>query len=171
VRFDLTQTIAAPVEVARAYASAELYEHIGGTDKLGPPDVLDRSETGDTVTLRIRYRFVADLSPAVTAVVDPEKLTWVEESVHDLAARSVAVTLHPDHYADRLRCTGRYGYSALARAAGSGPGTDGATVRQIDGELKVKALLVAGAVEKAIVSGLKEHLEAEAPQVEAYLLA
>ncbi|HEX7133721.1 MAG TPA: DUF2505 family protein [Iamia sp.] len=163
MRFDLTQTIAAPVdEVARAYASAELYEHLGGTDKLGPPDVLDRSETGDTVTLRIRYRFVADLSPAVTAVVDPKKLTWVEQSIHDLAARTVAVTLHPDHYADRLRCTGRYGYRSNGEAT---------TIRQIDGELKVKALLVGGQVEKAIVSGLKEHLEAEAPQVEAYLLA
>ena len=161
MRFDLTQTIAAPVdEVARAYASAELYEVLGGTDKLGPPDVLDRSESGDIVTLRIRYQFVADLSPAVTAVVDPRKLTWVEQSVHDLAARSVAVTLHPDHYADRLRCTGRYGYTARGET----------TVRQIDGDLKVKALLVGGQVEKAIVSGLKEHLEAEAPQVEAYLL-
>jgi hypothetical protein len=160
VRFDLTQTIAAPVdEVARAYASAELYEALGGTDKLGPPDVLERTEDGDRVTLRIRYQFVADLSPAVTAVVDPKRLTWVEQSVHDLTARTVAVTLHPDHYADRLRCTGRYGYTARGDA----------TVRQIDGDLKVKALLVAGAVEKAIVSGLKEHLEAEAPQVEAYL--
>jgi len=160
VRFDLTQTIAAPVdEVARAYASAELYETLGGNDKLGPPDVLSRTEKGDTVTLRIRYQFVADLSPAVTAVVDPKKLTWVEESVHDLAARSVAVTLHPDHYADRLRCTGTYRYTA----------TGDATVRQVNGDLKVKVLFVAGQVEKALVSGLKEHLEAEAPQVQAYL--
>jgi hypothetical protein len=160
VRFDLTQTIAAPVDdVARAYASAELYEHLGGTDKLGPPDVLDRTEAGTRVTLRIRYRFVADLSPAVTAVVDPQKLTWVEESVHDLDARTVAVTLHPDHYADRLRCTGTYRY----RAAGD------ETVRTVEGDLKVKVLLVAGQVERALVSGLREHLEAEAPQVEAYL--
>lgn len=161
MRFDLTQTIAAPVdEVARAYASAELYEVLGGDDRLGPPDVLDRSEAGGTVTLRIRYQFVAALSPAVTAVVDPEKLSWVERSVHDLAARSVAVTLHPDHYADRLRCTGAYRYSASGEEA---------TVRRIDGDLKVKALLVAGAVEKAIVSGLKEHLDAEAKDVQRYL--
>jgi len=160
VRFDLTQTLAAPVdEVARAYASAELYETLGGNDKLGPPDVLSRTERGDTVTLRIRYQFVADLSAAVTAVVDPKKLTWVEESVHDLAAHSVAVTLHPDHYADRLRCTGRYGYTAKGDT----------TVRQVNGDLKVKVLFVAGQVERALVSGLKEHLEAEAPQVEAFL--
>lgn len=160
MRFDLTQTIAAPVdEVARAYASVELYEHLGGTDKLGPPAVLDRREQGDVVTLRIRYRFVADLSPAVTAVVDPQKLTWVEESVHDLGARTVQVTLHPDHYADRLRCSGTYRYTP----------TGDSTVRRVDGDLKVKALLVGGQVERAMVSGLREHLEAEAPQVEAYL--
>jgi hypothetical protein len=160
VRFDLTQTIAAPVdEVARAYASAELYEALGGTDKLGPPDVLDRTVDGDRVTLRIRYQFVADLSPAVTAVVDPKKLTWVEVSVHDLVARTVKVTLEPDHYADRLRCSGTYRYT--------GRGDD--TVRTVEGDLKVKVLLVAGQVERALVSGLKEHLEAEAPQVEAYL--
>lgn len=160
MRFDLTQTIDAPVDdVARAYASAELYEVLGGNDKLGPPDVLDRSEDGDTVTLRIRYQFVGDLSAAVTAVVDPGRLTWVEHSVHDLAARSVAVTLHPDHYADRLRCTGAYRYSDSGEA----------TVRRIDGDLKVRALLVAGAVEKAIISGLKEHLEAEAEDVQRYL--
>jgi hypothetical protein len=160
VRFDLTQTIAAPVdEVARAYASAELYEVLGGTEKLGPPDVLDRSASGDTVTLRIRYRFVADLSPAVTAVVDPARLTWVEVSVHDLAARTVQVRLEPDHYGDRLRCTGTYRYSARGEG----------TVRRVEGDLKVKVLLVAGQVERALVSGLEEHLEAEAPQVEAYL--
>ncbi|HXH56868.1 DUF2505 family protein [Iamia sp.] len=160
MRFELTQSIAAPLdEVAAAYASAELYETFDGTSKLGPPDVLERVEHGGVVTLRIRYRFIAELSPAVTAVVSPDKLSWVEESVHDVGARSVAVRLHPDHYADRLRCTGAYHYEA-----------DGdATIRRIDGELKVKALLVAGAVEKAIVSGLREHLEAEVAHVEAFL--
>lgn len=160
MRFDLTQTIAAPVdEVARAYATVELYEALGGTDKLGPPDVLDRTADGDVVTLRIRYQFVADLSPAVTAVVDPKKLTWVERSVHDIGARTVKVTLDPDHYADRLRCSGTYRYDERGDS----------TVRRVEGDLKVKVLLVAGQVERALVTGLKEHLEAEAPQVEAYL--
>lgn len=170
MRFDLTQTIAAPVdEVARAYASADLYAHLGGTDKLGPPDVVDRTESGGKVTLRIRYRFIADLAPAVTAVVDPEKLTWIEQSVHDLSARTVSVTLHPDHYSDRLRCSGTYRYTDLAGGAGSVQAQGDATVRRVDGDLKVKVLLVGGQVERALVSGLKEHLEAEAPQVEAYL--
>lgn len=160
MRFELTQSIGRPVdEVAAAYASTELYATFDGTSKLGPPEVLERVTDDRLVTLRIRYRFVAELSPAVTAVVDPGKLSWVEESVHDIDAHSVAVRLHPDHYADRLRCTGAYRYEADGEA----------TIRRIDGELKVKALLVAGAVEKAIVSGLREHLEAEIAHVEAFL--
>lgn len=160
MRFELTQTLAASVEeVAAAYASVELYEALGGTDKLGPPEVLDRSEAGGKVTLRVRYAFVAPLPPAVTAVVDPKRLTWVEESVHDLAAGTAKVTLHPDHYADKLKCSGTVTY----RVVGAG------TRRALAGDLKVKVLLVGGQVERALVSGLQEHLDAEAPSVDAYL--
>jgi hypothetical protein len=160
VRFDLTQVIDAPVDdVAAAYASTDLYESMGPTTKLGAPEILGRTELDGRVTLRLRYRFIGDLSPAVTAVVDPARLTWVEETVHDLDGLSVAVTLRPDHYADRLRCTGTYRY----RSRGD------RSERRISGELKVKALLVAGTVERAIVSGLEEHLAAEVAAVERHL--
>lgn len=163
MRFELSQTIRAPVDdVAAAYASVELYETSSGTAKLSRPEVLDRSPSpsgSSVITLRLRYRFTGSLSPAVTAVVDPARLTWVETSVHDLDRHTVAVTLAPDHYADRLKASGSYRY--VARGDG--------TTRHIAGELRVRALLVASAVEAAIVSGLREHLEAEGPQVEAYL--
>ncbi|MEZ5204214.1 MAG: DUF2505 family protein [Acidimicrobiales bacterium] len=41
--------------------------------------------------------------------------------------------------------------------------------RIVSGELKVRALLVAGKVEQAIVDGLAEYLAAEAPAVDRYL--
>jgi hypothetical protein len=47
---------------------------------------------------------------------------------------------------------------------------DGCT-RVVAGDLKVKAMLVAGKVEQAIISGLEEYLVAEAPAVERYLSA
>ena len=160
MRFALTQVIDAPVDdVAAAYAASELYTSMGPTSHLGPPEVLGRTELDGRVTLRIRYRFIGSLSPAVTAVVDPARLTWVEESVHDLDALTVGVTLRPDHYADRLRCTGTYRYQSRGDRA----------ERRIDGELKVKALLVASTVERAIISGLEEHLAAEVAAVERYL--
>ena len=150
--FTVTQDFTAGADaVARAYASAELYEHLVGLPKLDAPEVLDRRVDGDLVRLRLRYRFVGDLSPAVTAVIDPAKLTWVESSTHDLARRTVSYELLPDHYPDRLQSSG----TCSIASAGTG------CTRTVRGRLKVRALVVGGAVERAIVSGLREHLGGE----------
>ena len=68
--------------------------------------MLSREVDGDQVVLRIRYLFSGDLSSAVTAVLDPKKLTWVDESLHDLVRHVVRFELQPDHYADRLALPG-----------------------------------------------------------------
>ena len=119
--------------------------------------MLDRRAEDDVVRLQIRYRFVGDLSPAVTAVVDPGKLTWVEHSTHDLVRRSVTYRLAPDHYPDRLQSSGT---CTVSDDGGTG------TLRTVHGRLKVRALVVGGAVERAIVSGLREYLVAEADAVD-----
>jgi hypothetical protein len=112
--------------------------------------------------LRVRYRFTGHLAPAARAVIDPERLTWVDESHHDLAARTVRFTLHPDHYGDRFAASGGYRFEPDGA-------DDGATIRTAWGDVKVKAPLVGGAVERAIVSGLEEHLRAETAIVERFL--
>ena len=43
---------------------------------------------------------------AVTAVVDPHRLTWVEHSELDRRTHRSEFRIAPDHYADRLRCSG-----------------------------------------------------------------
>ena len=158
--FTVDQVYAAAGDaVARAYASPDLYADLVGLPKLGTPEVLDHEVDGTTVRLQIRYRFVGHLSAAVTAVVDPRKLSWVEHSVHDLAARRITYRLAPDHYPDRLSSSGTC--AITDRAHGS--------VRTVTGRLKVKALVVGSAVERAIVSGLREHLVDEAPVVDRYV--
>jgi hypothetical protein len=160
VRFQLDQRFEAPPgPVCDAFASEELYSLLGDLPKLGKPQVLGREQTGDVVELRIRYAFTGELSAAARAAVDPAKLTWVEESTHDLAARTVRFTLVADHYRDRFKCTGSYRFEP----AGEG------TIRHTDGDLKVKVLLVGRLVEEAIVSGLQEHLEDEVPIVEEFV--
>lgn len=160
--FTVIQPFAADADtVARAYASAELYEHLVGLPKLDAPQVLDRRVDDGLVRLRIRYRFIGDLSPAVTAVVDPAKLSWVESSTHDLVRRTVTYELLPDHYPDRLRSSGTCSIET----------SDGGCIRTVRGRVKVKALVVGGAVERAIVSGLREHLAAESPLVDRVVAA
>ena len=167
MRFQIEQKIAGPVgAVARIYTESRFYEQLGELPKLGRPEVLERREEGSLVHLAVRFRFTGNLSPAVTAVVDPAKLSWVEESVHDLDEHAVTFRMNPDHYADRLRSNGAVWYE---------PCGDGATRRLTEGELAVKVPLllgggrVAGAVEGAIVSGLRDHLATEVEVVERLL--
>jgi hypothetical protein len=160
MRFSVEQRFSAsPEAVARAYADPALYLCFGDLPKMSRPEVLAHEADGDVVTLQIRYRFTGHLSAAARAVLDPARLSWVEHATHDLGARTVRFKMVPDHYADRFRCSGTYEFE---------PDGTGCR-RRCDAELKVQALLVAGAVEGAIVSGLKEHLAEEVGVVERFL--
>jgi len=120
--------------------------------KLGDPELIELTRDGDRARQRVRLRLTAPLSPAVTAVVDPDKLSWVDDATWDLAALRAEHTIVPDHYRDRLRCT--Y-VETLTTAEGGG------THRVLSGTLRVKVMLVGGKVEQAIVSGLREYATAE----------
>lgn len=128
--------------------------------KLGDPEVLDQRTEGDLVHQRVRYRFAGALSPAVTAVVDPAKLVWVEETTYDRAATSATFRIRPDHYADRLSAGGSYRFTT------TGPRS---CTRIADGELTVRFPLVGGKVERAIVSGIEDHIGHEADLVRRWL--
>jgi hypothetical protein len=163
VDFTVDQVFAAGGDaLAQAYADPALYETLVGLPKLDTPEVLDHQVEGTTVRLAIRYRFVGELSAAVTAVIDPRKLTWVERSEHDLATRRIRYRLVPDNYPDRFQSGGTCAITDR---------TNGGCVRTVTGMLKVRALVVGAAVERAIVSGLREHLTAEVPLVEEFVAA
>jgi Protein of unknown function (DUF2505) len=161
MRFSIEQRFHTSADaVARAYADPDLYPEFTGLPKLTQPEVLSHEVDGDTVHLQVRYHFGGELSPAARAVIDPSRLTWVEHSTHQLVTRRTSFTMVPDHYRDRFRCQGTYRFEAI---------DDSSCLRRGEGEVKVKALLVGGAVEGAIVSGLEEHLVDEVPLVEAFL--
>lgn len=161
MRFEIEQLFTGPPEaVARIHTEPRFYELLGELPKLGKPEVLDRREDGAVVQLAVRFRFTGNLSSAVTRVVDPAKLTWIEESVHDLAQLTSTFRMKPDHYPDRLRSEGSARYE---------PSDDGGTGRVTTGDLSVRVPLVGRTVEGAIVSGLREHLAAEIAVVERLL--
>lgn len=162
MRFTVEQRFAAGAEeTAAAFTDPELYAGFAALPKVSVPDVLARERDGDLVRLRVRYRFAGELSSAARTVIDPAKLTWVDESVHDVARRHVRFVLHPEHHGDRFRCSGDYRIE---------PDAEGCR-RHATIDLKVSAPFVGGAVERAIASGLREHLADEAEVVEAYLAA
>jgi hypothetical protein len=152
VDFTLKQAIPASADaVDAALVDADFLARMAELPKLGSAEVLSNERDGDTVKLQVRYLFQADLSAAVTRVVDPAKLTWIEDSTVDLAAHRTVCVIRPDNYANLLE--GRYD-SAIAAA-------DPGCVRTITGTIKVHVPLLGGKVEKAIVGGLTENADAQ----------
>jgi hypothetical protein len=162
VDFTLHQQIDAPVDaVEAALVDSAFLARMDELPKLGSAEVVRNERAGDTVHLAVRYLFQAELSSAVTRVVDPDKLTWVEESECDLAAHRTACVIRPDNYANLLQGS----YEATITA------TDSGSARTITGTLKVKVPLLGGTVEKAIVGGLSENADAQAVLLASYLSA
>ena len=160
MRFSLDQALPGSIdEVLAAFTDPGYLASLGELGKVGAPEVLDQTQEGDIVLQRVRYHFTGDLSPAVTSVIDRDKFVWVDEHTYDLAASSASFQIVPEHYRDRLKCSGTERFHRIAEG----------TNRHVEADLKVKWPLVGGLVERAIVSGLKEHLAEEAELIEAWL--
>jgi hypothetical protein len=160
--FTLTQDISGTVDqVEDALTDAGFLATMADLPKIGSAEVLEQTRDGDSVHQRVRYLFTADLSGAVRRVVDPDKLTWVEDSTSDLRAHTASYRIDPDNYANLLEGS----YDATITA------TDSGARRVATGQLKVHVPLVGGKVEKAIVDGLQENSDAQAELLTAWIAA
>ena len=74
-------------DVIALYTDPDFYPLLDGLPKIARPHVVGRTEEGGRITMRVRYTFVADLPAAALAVIDPDKLTWIEVTAYDPAAR------------------------------------------------------------------------------------
>ena len=127
--------------------------------KLGAATVLDQQRDDDVMVQDVRYLFQAELSRAVTRVVNPELLTWVERSTCNLTTHETACEIRPDHYDGLL--AGHYRSAIVDGAA--------AARRTLTGEIKVRMPLVGGKVEHAIIGGLEENAMAQIGLIETWL--
>jgi Protein of unknown function (DUF2505) len=153
VRFTFEQRIDAPRPlVEAAYVDVAFYEALGRTPNLGVREVLRRHEFDGVVELRVRFAFTGSVSAAVRAVVDPAKLTWVTANTIHPAEHRATFEMIPDHFADRLACSGRTTF----HPAGS------ATRQVMEGDLVVQVPFVGRAAEQAILSGFRENLQQQA---------
>jgi hypothetical protein len=160
VRFQIDQRFkGALADVEDAYVDPAFIALRAGLPKIGGAELLGQQVDGDIVRQRIHYVFTAPLSGAVRAVIDPDRLTWVEESTVDRAAHRTEWRIVPDHYKERLKASG------VSTLTADGDGTR----RLTTGTVEVPMPLVGGRVERAIVEGLQEYGVAEAAAVERFL--
>ena len=160
MHFQFEQSIGAPRDVVeRAFVDPEFYRALGTMPNIGVPEVLERRTEGGSgpagavVTIRVRYAFDGNLAAPARAVIDPAKLTWVMETVTEPVVHGARFRMLPDHYANRLDCQGSYRFLE---------DTPTSTRQLVEGDLVVHFPLVAGAVERAILSGMRDNLGVQA---------
>ncbi len=152
MRFEIAQDFPLGADVIQAaYLDEKFLTAMANLPGLGEPELLETVEGDEVTERRIRYRFAGDLNSAVRAVVDPARLTWVEESRTHRGDRLTEWVIHPDHYADKLKGRGEFRITP----------TSAGCRRVATGEVKVNVFLVGGKVEGAIVSGMREHAALE----------
>ena len=160
MRFSFSQPVAvAPDAALAAYADPAFYEHREQTGDIALVGVVGHQADGPREWIEVRYRFVGNVSSAVRAVIDPAKMSWVTRTDIHRAERRTTFTVVPDHYADRLEAHGSFVYRPDPPS--SSPETATAADVVIEGDLAVRAFLVARTVERSIVSGLRTYLTAE----------
>jgi hypothetical protein len=161
VRFELVQRVKAPLPVIEAaYFDPDFLAELGKLPKLGNPELLEQQDRGTQMWQRLRYAFRGDLSAAVTAVVDPKQLTWVEESTLDWATHRTTFRIVPDHYGRMLEASGEV---TLTEDDGGA-----VTTRRTTGDLTVHVPFVGRKVETAIITGLREHADLEVGVLEGW---
>jgi hypothetical protein len=148
-----------PAAVQAALLDPEFLAVTGTLPKIGGAEVLELTRSETTARLRVRYRFTAPLNRAVTRVIDPDKLSWVDDATFDLTTLRSEHVMQPDHYADRLESS----YVSALLAEGTG------TRWTVAGSLVVHAPLVGPKVAGVIVDGLREHAETQGAALDTWL--
>lgn len=162
MRFQIEQRFTAdPVEVIRALSSDRyLSEGMAKLPDISEPEVAQQVSMGSVRNV-LKFHFGGHLPAVVTTVVDPKKLSWVEDTFIDLRALTATFSITPAHYANFFACRGSWKITATGAGAS----------RIIDGTMKVSSPIpfVNGQVERAIVSGLRERLLLEPGILDVWL--
>jgi len=153
VRFRIVQHFDRPLgAVEAALCDPTFVERMAGLPKVGRVELILHNVVGMTVHQQVRYAFAGELSSAVRRVVDPARLTWVEDSMTDRTTHVSTFRILPDNYAALLHCQGTFSLTSEG---------DGTSRRVAEGDLNVSVPLVGAKVERAILSGLEEHAATE----------
>jgi len=162
MRFRIEQAFEGALEaVQEAFVDPAFLAKLSELPKLGRPELIHRVETDEGLVHQwVQFRFTGEVNSAVRRVVDPNKLTWVEESTLNRETHRTTWRIVPDHYRNLLRSSGTFQLEA------GGPRR---TRRITEGDMKVSFPLVGGKVEAAIVSGLREHATGEEQVMAGYL--
>lgn len=155
MKFSIRQAVAVPpARAMAAYGSPKFYEGRAARDDIAVLEVVGHEASEDRILLQVRFAFTGSVSPAVRAVVDPGKMSWITQTEILLAEGRSSWVVLPDHYPDRLSASGVYRFEE----GDAGPGTCDV---EVEGDLKIRVPIVGRSVEKVIVGDLRAYIADE----------
>jgi hypothetical protein len=162
VKFHLEHTFSAPLDAVEAAMVDPVFLEGTRLPDVGPPQVLSREENGDTVTMRVSYHYTGSLDSLARRVLRSGDVSWVQETKLNRSTHRTTFTVTPKVHGDRFECGGAM---HLTEAG------DGATLRVIDGELKIKVPLFGSRAEGLILPGVRSRMQREAELLDEWLKA
>ncbi len=155
MKFAVRQAVAVPpARAMAAHGSPAFYEGRPARDDIEVREVVRHEALGERILLEVRFAFTGSVSPAVRAVVDPGKMSWITQTEILLAEGRSSWVVLPDHYPDRLSATGTYRFEE----GDAGPGS---TEVEVEGDLKIRVPIVGRSVERVIVGDLRAYIADE----------
>ena len=155
MKFAVRQAVAVPpARAIAAYGSPAFYEGRAARDDIAVREVVRHDATDDRILLEVRFAFTGSVSPAVRAVVDPGKMSWITRTEILLSEDRSSWVVLPDHYPDRLSASGAYRFE-------EGDNDPGACDVEVEGDLKVRVPIVGRSVERVIVGDLRAYIADE----------
>jgi hypothetical protein len=141
-----------------AYGSPAFYEGRPSREDIAVREVVRHEAAADRILLEVRFAFTGSVSPAVRAVVEPSKLSWITRTELLPAEARSSWVVRPDHYPDRLSARGTYRFEERDE------GPDSTDV-EVEGDLKIRVPIVGRSVERVIVSGLRAYIADEVARI------
>jgi hypothetical protein len=142
-------------EVVELYLDEDFWREATGFSKTSPPEVLEVTRDANRGFTRLRWKLSVDLPKEATRFIDPDNVSWVEETTWDIGAATATVVFVPAQGASLMKVS--------ADIVVVPDGSD--AVRRVTGDLRVRIPLLGGRVERAVVDGVGDHLTEEAEVV------
>lgn len=120
---------------------------------------LGRTVQGDTVLTRVRCVPVARIPEVAKKVVRPEMITWEEHAQINLAAGTVVVNIKPAGFGEVFSFRGHMRVTA----------TDTGCVREAQGQLEIRMMLVGRLVEDYLGNLIESNMREEAAALGTFI--
>lgn len=163
MKYDIRQEFAVPADqVIAAMMHPDVAAFLTGHMKsLKEMELLERTETDDTIVRRVRYRIVPVIEKIGPKKIPPEAFEWVEQSTFDKKKRVMTYRNVPT----KAKIAKMFENQGEIRITDAGA----RCVRMMSGELKIHFPLLGSVAEKMIYKKAAEILEEEAAALRLFM--